>query len=127
RAVLTPPPEATAVAAAGPVRAAAGPVGPTAGTARATAGTDGSLAGAGAATGAAATAEQLRLRDLRAAAVLRELRAVGARRVLDLGCGDGRLLTALLGDRQFEEIVGVDAAPAALERAARRLRLEGMG
>jgi 3' terminal RNA ribose 2'-O-methyltransferase Hen1 len=90
------------------------------------AGTDGATAGPGAATGAAPAAEHLRLRDLRAAAVLRELRAAGARRVLDLGCGDGRLLTALLGDRLFEEIVGVDAAPAALERAARRLRLEEM-
>src|SRR5262249_59326510 len=76
--------------------------------------------------GGAAGGEQGRLRALRAAGVRRDLRAAGARRVLALGCGEGRLLTALLGDRQFEEIVGVDAAPAALERAARRLRLEEM-
>ncbi len=67
-----------------------------------------------------------RLRDLRVAAVLRELKAAGARRVLDLGCGDGRLLAALLGDPQFEEIVGVDASAAALDRAARRLRTDEM-
>ena len=67
-----------------------------------------------------------RLRDLRVAAVLRELKAAGARRVLDLGCGDGRLLAALLGDAQFEEIVGVDASAAALDRAARRLRTDEM-
>jgi 3' terminal RNA ribose 2'-O-methyltransferase Hen1 len=70
--------------------------------------------------------EHARLRDLRAAAVLRELRAAGARRVLDLGCGDGRLLALLLADPQFDEIVGVDAAPAALERAARRLHTDEM-
>src|SRR5215831_7740606 len=74
----------------------------------------------------AAAAEHARLRDLRAAAVLRELRAAGARRVLDLGCGDGRLLAALLGDPQFEEIVGVDASATALDRAARRLRTDEM-
>ncbi len=55
-----------------------------------------------------------RLRDLRIAAVLRELKAAGARRVLDLGCGDGKLLAALLGDPQFEEIIGMDGSAAAL-------------
>jgi 3' terminal RNA ribose 2'-O-methyltransferase Hen1 len=67
-----------------------------------------------------------RLRDLRVAAVLGVLKAAGARRVLDLGCGDGRLLAALLGDAQFEEVIGVDASAAALDRAARRLRLDEM-
>jgi 3' terminal RNA ribose 2'-O-methyltransferase Hen1 len=71
-------------------------------------------------------ATHTRLRDLRVAAVLRELKAAGARRVLDLGCGDGRILAALLGDPQFEELVGVDASAAALDRAARRLRTDEM-
>jgi 3' terminal RNA ribose 2'-O-methyltransferase Hen1 len=70
---------------------------------------------------ATAAAAHTRLRDERAAAVLRVLKAAGARRVLDLGCGDGRLLAALLADSQFEEIAGVDASAAALDRAARRL------
>src|SRR5207244_301907 len=47
-------------------------------------------------------------------------------RVLDLGCGDGRLLQAMLRDGSFERIVGVDVSYATLERAARRLRLEQM-
>jgi 3' terminal RNA ribose 2'-O-methyltransferase Hen1 len=67
-----------------------------------------------------------RLRDLRLAAVTGVLMAAGARRVLDLGCGDGRLLAALLRQAQFEEIVGVDTSASALERAARRLRLAEM-
>jgi 3' terminal RNA ribose 2'-O-methyltransferase Hen1 len=70
--------------------------------------------------------EHARLRDLRLTAVLGALKASGARRVLDLGCGDGRLLAGLLQDGQFEEIVGVDASVTALERAARRLRLAEM-
>jgi len=80
----------------------------------------------GAAWGAGTAAEHTRLRDLRVAAVVRELTAMGARRVLDLGCGDGRLLAALLSDPRFEEIVGVDASAAALDRAARRLHLDEM-
>jgi 2-polyprenyl-3-methyl-5-hydroxy-6-metoxy-1,4-benzoquinol methylase len=71
-------------------------------------------------------AEHTRLRDLRVAAVTAALTAAGARHVLDLGCGDGRLIAALLHSGQFEEIVGVDASVTALERAARRLRVDEM-
>jgi 3' terminal RNA ribose 2'-O-methyltransferase Hen1 len=81
---------------------------------------------AASAAGGPVTGEHARLRDLRLAAVLAALKASGARRVLDLGCGDGRLLAGMLRDGQFEEIVGVDASAAALERAARRLRLDEM-
>lgn len=70
--------------------------------------------------------ERIGLRDQRIGAVLAALRAAGARQVLDLGCGDGRLLQALLRDGSFERIVGVDVSYAALEKAARRLRLEQM-
>jgi 3' terminal RNA ribose 2'-O-methyltransferase Hen1 len=70
--------------------------------------------------------EHVLLRDLRATAVLAELTRSGARRVLDLGCGDGRLIAGMLRDGQFEEITGVDTSTAALERAARRLRLAEM-
>ena len=64
------------------------------------------------------------LADLRVDAVLRVLRESGAARVLDLGCGEGRLLEQLLTVPQFQEIVGVDVSVAALERASRRLRLD---
>ena len=88
--------------------------------------TDAAGAGSGPVTGGPVSGEHARLRDLRLIAVLGALRASGARRVLDLGCGDGRLLAGLLQDGQFEQIVGVDASTAALERAARRLRLAEM-
>jgi 3' terminal RNA ribose 2'-O-methyltransferase Hen1 len=57
-------------------------------------------------------------------AVLAALRSSGASRVLDLGCGDGALLRALLEERQLTEIVGVDVSARALEIAARRLHLD---
>ncbi|HEU5472030.1 MAG TPA: 3' terminal RNA ribose 2'-O-methyltransferase Hen1 [Actinophytocola sp.] len=57
-------------------------------------------------------------------AVLAALHAVGARRVLDLGCGSGQLLTELVRDRTFTEILGVDVSSRALEQAAARLHLD---
>ncbi|WP_328916667.1 MULTISPECIES: 3' terminal RNA ribose 2'-O-methyltransferase Hen1 [unclassified Streptomyces] len=59
-------------------------------------------------------------------AILAELRAAGAARVLDLGCGQGQLTAALLKEARFTEIVGVDVSVRALDMAARRLRLDRM-
>ena len=44
--------------------------------------------------------------------------ASGAARVLDLGCGQGQLVQALLKDARFTEIVGVDVSMRALTIAA---------
>ncbi|WP_328470405.1 3' terminal RNA ribose 2'-O-methyltransferase Hen1 [Streptomyces sp. NBC_00448] len=60
-------------------------------------------------------------------AILAELRGAGAARVLDLGCGQGQLVAALLKEVRFTEIVGVDVSVRALDIAARRLRLDRMG
>ena len=65
----------------------------------------------------------LTLNEQRLAAVARVLKESGVARVLDLGCGEGRLLMMLLADRQFQQIVGVDVSSRALDIAARRLRL----
>jgi 3' terminal RNA ribose 2'-O-methyltransferase Hen1 len=70
--------------------------------------------------------ERISLNQQRMGSVVAALRASGARRVLDLGCGEGRLLQALLEDRYFAEIVGVDVSYRVLERAQARLRLERM-
>src|ERR1700730_16262084 len=68
----------------------------------------------------------IRLNDVRLQEVLSELRASGAKRVLDLGCGEGKLIRELLKDRQFEEIVGMDVSYRRLEVAGERLHLETM-
>ncbi|MFC5724442.1 3' terminal RNA ribose 2'-O-methyltransferase Hen1 [Streptomyces gamaensis] len=62
----------------------------------------------------------------RRAAILDVLRARGAARVLDLGCGQGQLVGELLKDARFTEVAGVDVSTRALRTAARRLRLERM-
>ena len=60
-------------------------------------------------------------------AILEALRAAGAARVLDLGCGQGQLVQALLKDPKFTEIIGVDVSVRALTIASRRLKLDRMG
>ena len=64
------------------------------------------------------------LADQRIAAVTRVLAESGVTRVLDLGCGEGRLLEALMASSRFAEIVGVDVSTGALARAERRLKLD---
>ncbi|GGM09766.1 3' terminal RNA ribose 2'-O-methyltransferase Hen1 [Streptomyces fumigatiscleroticus] len=60
-------------------------------------------------------------------AILAVLRQSAAGRVLDLGCGQGQLVQALLKEAQFTEIVGVDVSVRALAIAFRRLKLDRMG
>jgi 3' terminal RNA ribose 2'-O-methyltransferase Hen1 len=66
------------------------------------------------------------LAEQRMVAVMAALRGRGAKRVLDLGCGEGRLLRELLKDKDFGEIVGMDVSHRALEIASRKLRLEDL-
>ncbi|MFI1359049.1 3' terminal RNA ribose 2'-O-methyltransferase Hen1 [Streptomyces sp. NPDC020898] len=60
-------------------------------------------------------------------AIITALKASGTTRVLDLGCGQGQLVQALLKDPAFTEIVGVDVSMRALTIASRRLKLDRMG
>jgi 3' terminal RNA ribose 2'-O-methyltransferase Hen1 len=68
----------------------------------------------------------LSLNEQRLGAVLAAIRTGGARRVLDLGCGEGKLLRQLLKDKQFEEVVGMDVSIRSLETARDRLKLDRM-
>ena len=64
------------------------------------------------------------LNEQRLGSVLASLKVSGATRVLDLGCGEGRLLQALLKEKQFAEIVGMDVSHRALEIAHDRLNYD---
>lgn len=66
----------------------------------------------------------IRLHETRLDAVAAVLRDAGARRVVDLGCGSGKLLKRLLAEKQFTDILGIDVSLRDLDLAARRLRLE---
>ena len=64
------------------------------------------------------------LNEQRYQTVLTALKAVDAKRIVDVGCGEGKLLRHLLAEKSFSEIVGLDVSHRALEIAAEKLRLE---
>jgi 3' terminal RNA ribose 2'-O-methyltransferase Hen1 len=70
--------------------------------------------------------EPIRLWQQRMGAVVAVLRSIEARRVLDLGCGERKLLRALLEEKSIAEIVGMDVSFRSLEIASQRLRLDRM-
>jgi 3' terminal RNA ribose 2'-O-methyltransferase Hen1 len=68
--------------------------------------------------------QSLSLNEQRLAAVVDALKSSGAKRVLDLGCGEGKLVRALLAESGFEEIAAMDVSHRSLEIAQERLRLD---
>lgn len=68
----------------------------------------------------------LSLNDQRLGEVMAALRSSGAKRVLDLGCGEGKLLRELLKDKQFDEILGMDVSVRSLEIASKRLKIDDL-
>ena len=68
--------------------------------------------------------ERINLNEVRLQTVAEVLKQCGAKRVLDLGCGEGKLLRKLLREKQFEEIVGMDVSHHALKIAQERLHYE---
>ncbi|WP_322889462.1 MULTISPECIES: methyltransferase domain-containing protein [unclassified Yoonia] len=61
------------------------------------------------------------LHEDRLQAVLAAISASGARRVLDLGCGDGDLFVRLAAMPALDDLVGIDICKASLDRLRARL------
>lgn len=66
----------------------------------------------------------LSLNDRRLQEVAQAVERSGATSAIDLGCGEGKLLKALLALKQLTRVTGVDVAHRALELARDRLNLE---
>ncbi|GAB2869059.1 3' terminal RNA ribose 2'-O-methyltransferase Hen1 [Hymenobacter ruber] len=66
------------------------------------------------------------LHDQRLQQVAHEIYQLAPKRVLDLGCGEGKLLRLLLRQPKIEYILGMDVSHQALARAAQRLHLDEM-
>jgi 3' terminal RNA ribose 2'-O-methyltransferase Hen1 len=66
------------------------------------------------------------LHSQRLETVAAALKATGAKRILDLGCGEGKLLRLLLAEQQFDFMLGMDVSWRSLETAKERLRLDEM-
>ncbi|MDQ2771289.1 MAG: methyltransferase, partial [Bacteroidota bacterium] len=76
--------------------------------------------------GLAESTLRLSLHDQRLQQVAHEIYDLAPKRVLDLGCGEGKLLRLLLRQPKIEYILGMDVSHQALPRAAQRLHLAEM-
>jgi 3' terminal RNA ribose 2'-O-methyltransferase Hen1 len=70
--------------------------------------------------------KKISLNEQRMNRVVEILKHHGAATVIDLGCGEGRLLRDLMKDRSFTRIAGMDVSPRALDIARDRLRIDGL-
>jgi 3' terminal RNA ribose 2'-O-methyltransferase Hen1 len=68
--------------------------------------------------------KKVRIHDVRLEAVKQELLQSGAKTIVDLGCGEGKLLRLLLAEKQFEQILGMDISYKSLEIAKDKLKID---
>ncbi len=74
----------------------------------------------------AALEKPIRLHDVRLEQVTHILKEQNVTTVLDIGCGEGRLIKRLLALPDIIRIVGIDPSVAALKRAQERLHVDRM-
>ncbi|WP_139920478.1 3' terminal RNA ribose 2'-O-methyltransferase Hen1 [Hymenobacter sp. DG01] len=78
------------------------------------------------ALGQSAAREKQSLHDIRLDRVAEEIRRLGAKSVLDLGCGEGKLVRRLLAIPHVEHVLGMDVSHRELQRAQDRLHVAEM-
>ena len=69
---------------------------------------------------------KINLHQQRLEAAAEQLKKNGAKTVVDMGCGEGRLMRLLLKEGQFDKILGVDVSMRELQRAKQRLDFDDM-
>jgi len=72
----------------------------------------------------AAIEKKISLNEQRMQRVLEVLRQHGAATIVDLGCGEGRLLRDLIKERAFTRVGGMDVSTRALEVAREKLHVD---
>ena len=75
---------------------------------------------------AEAVRQKMNLNTRRLHDVVDMLKALGVHSVIDIGCGEGNLLSYLLKDSQFQTVAGVDVSYSVLEKAKSKLKVERM-
>ncbi len=58
--------------------------------------------------------------------VLEKLKESGAKKVIDLGCGEGKLIRMMLKEKQFQNITGMDISYSELTKCKERLHWDEM-
>ncbi len=69
---------------------------------------------------------KINLHQQRLEAAAEQLKKNGVKTVVDMGCGEGRLIRILLKDGQFDKILGVDVSMRELQKAKQRLDFDEM-
>jgi 3' terminal RNA ribose 2'-O-methyltransferase Hen1 len=70
---------------------------------------------------------KITLNAQRLGGVIAALKSCGANSVIDMGCGEGNLLSLLVREGQFIRIAGMDVSHTAIERASEKLKLDRTG
>lgn len=70
--------------------------------------------------------QSIHLNEKRLEAVISKLQENNVKTVLDLGCGEGKLLKQLLENKEITKISGMDVAFSELEKAKKRLHFDDM-
>jgi 3' terminal RNA ribose 2'-O-methyltransferase Hen1 len=70
--------------------------------------------------------KKISLNEQRMTRVLETLKLHNATTVIDLGCGEGRLLRDLLREQKFTRVAGMDVSTRALEVAKDKLRVDSL-
>ncbi|MFN0201697.1 MAG: 3' terminal RNA ribose 2'-O-methyltransferase Hen1 [Bacteroidia bacterium] len=70
--------------------------------------------------------KRISLHQQRLDAALEQLKNLGAKKVLDLGCGEGKLLKMMLNEGQFTQILGMDISTSSLMKAKEKLYYDKM-
>lgn len=68
--------------------------------------------------------KKINLNQQRMEWVTAKLKSCNAKRVVDMGCGEGKLLSYLIQDNSFEYMLGCDVSSRALEIAHQRLKID---
>lgn len=68
--------------------------------------------------------KKVNLHTIRLEEIIQELEHLQVRKVIDLGCGEGKLLKRLLKKRVFETVTGMDISISSLQRAKENLHIE---
>lgn len=75
----------------------------------------------------AAKVKRISLHDQRHERIVELIRTIQPNSVIDLGCGEGRLIRKLIPVQGIQRIVGMDVSYYELEKAERKLHLEAAG
>ena len=70
--------------------------------------------------------KKISLHDHRLDTIVDELKALNVKKILDLGCGEGKLLKRLLKEKLFDSVTGMDVSLTALHRAKSNLNIENL-